>query len=75
MKPSLTKGSEMFDKTNSILVHSQFEDRQQPSFIPNDNQNEYLDLWKDFRNDIRKKLEGSNSAMSKTRVTSIERQD
>lgn len=32
-------------------------------------------MWKDFRNDIRKKLEGSNNALSKTRITSVERQD
>ncbi|CDW81816.1 UNKNOWN [Stylonychia lemnae] len=55
IKPQTLQQSAVFQNlTNNTTVH-----QEEPSFIPqqNNSSTDYINLWKDFRNDIRKKLE------------------
>ena len=77
MKSSNIRGDSS-NKTALLLSQTQYQlandDKQvQNSFIPNNNQNEYIELWKDFRNDIRKKFESGKGNTSRTRGGSIEK--
>ena len=87
---NLSSPKQSFMKTHNVHKSvafsnlTQLSNSQEDTFIPPTQSNDYLNYWKDFRSDVRKKLENANSttlivrhekSISRSRGFSLDKQD